>query len=485
MPQESTFKPVTEAVKQAVKDVGSQIQGLGSDITGKFRQTFDEEMEEIVSWGESVFGRVKQIFGPFLSSIGQWFLQTKLLKSTAGFLKKMLSIEEWRKKRERMEQGFKKKSLLMDILRGLGMFFGLAAGAGAAILGAILAPILGPIIKPLEILGKAFMAFKTRVIGIVKWIRQFSKDPFGLGSFRMSKAGPLKKIFDFFSSIRKLIPPKVLSMAKTGFSWISKIFKWIIGIGTKIMSLGGGKLFGILMKSLNRVFWPLQIIVSVIDFVKGFMATEGDIVDKIYGGINNVLKEFFGYPIALLGKLVDWVAEKFGIENLGAEEFLTDGFNKLVDVFTSIPIFFKDLIKGWIIDAIDVIRDSDITGIFQPIFDFFEKMKDKIITGIYKYIQNSPLLQKILNFAGGADFLKNLETQVNDIQNREREMTEYEKQRLEQEKQKLDIAKRQTSGGNTLLVQSNDNSTNAGTPPADTGSSRWVNSGAEADLSSL
>ena len=479
MPEPSTFKPVTETVKQAVKDIGGQIKGLGDDVTGKIRATFDEEMEEIVSWGETVFGRVKQVFGPFLSSIGQWFMQTKLMKSTAGFLKKILGIEQRREKKERAGLGIKVKGWFDKLLPILASGIGFLVSGLGAMLGGILAPFIAPLTEPFRMLSNVFGKL-TKTKG---WLRfsKFMKDPFGLGAFKADKGGPLKRIFTWFRNLSRFVPKglitaaqKGLKMFKTLFGWIGKAGKFVAG------AFGSGFLKGF-MASVKKIFWPIQIIMSVIDFIKGFQDTEGDIFDKVVGGVKNVLKEFFGFPVKILGMLIDWVAEQFGIENLGAKDAMMDAFNWFIDfpldLITTAKDFFVDMLpKAWA--ALGNVN----LDIFTPILDYFGKIKDGILAGIWSYIDSHPWMKKLISGVGGGGILKSLEDTAKDVENRQKEeMTEYEKQRLEQEKEKLELAKRQTSGQQISVVNQSSDGMPSRPPPTETTGSRFVLAGATAD----
>lgn len=442
MPEPNAFKEVTDAVKQATKDVTKQITGLAQDGVTKIRQTFSEEMEELMAFGETVFGRVKAAVSPMFAYLTRFFFKSKFLQGTLATLKNLLKIEKKREKRDLAKMGLKKDWWGL-ILKGMGLLLGGAAGLAIGALGAILAPILGPIIKPVEIMVKAFRFISGKLSAAKKFFT--AKDPFGLGAFSqpMKEGGILRRIFDWFKGLKRFFPKSVITAAETGIKWAGKIGKWIGKIGKLFMKAvrfvgkwGGSFVIKAFMKGLNKIFWPFQIVMSAIEFVKGFMATEGDFVDKWVGGVKAVIKDFFGFPISLFGKLIDWVAEKFGIENLGAEKFLTDGFNKFVDTIAKLPIWVKDQFLEKMGMAFNAIKEIDFVDMITGVFDFIVGIWDRFIIKIHEWAQYLPDWM-IKDSTGG--LLKGLESMAESAEEREsdrlaREQLEIQKQTLEEQK---------------------------------------------------
>ena len=55
-----------------------------------------------------------------------------------------------------------------------------------------------------------------------------------------------------------------------------------------------------------KVFgWPLTILLGVIDFIRGFVSTEGTMAEKIKGGLVKVVDGLIGLPVKLFG----WIAD--------------------------------------------------------------------------------------------------------------------------------------------------------------------------------
>lgn len=124
-----------------------------------------------------------------------------------------------------------------------------------------------------------------------------------------------------------------LEMVSGGFSKVGKLVSWFVDIFKALpfidTLIGGMKLgFG----WAEKLFWPLQIIMSLIDFIKGFMSSDGDIIDKIKGGLKQVFKglvEPFIWLANFIGKI-------FGVDNF------TGWISDTIKSSTLIPQLVKD-----------------------------------------------------------------------------------------------------------------------------------------------
>ena len=100
------------------------------------------------------------------------------------------------------------------------------------------------------------------------------------------------------------------------------------------------KTLGTVGRVIGRLAWPITLIMGVIDAVtgafKGFVNTDGTIIDKVImgiaGGISGLLEGLIGMPFDLLKSAISWIAGKLGFEQ--AEQFL-DSFN-FVDIIRDI-----------------------------------------------------------------------------------------------------------------------------------------------------
>ena len=103
---------------------------------------------------------------------------------------------------------------------------------------------------------------------------------------------------------------------------------------------------------LGKLSWPLMILSSVGDFIDGFIKTEGNLFDKVSGGLRSSVMSFLQLPIDFIG----WVTEKtlslFGFEITGISEKISKGFEKLFffgfDDIAKKLLDFKDYIGGLI-----------------------------------------------------------------------------------------------------------------------------------------
>ena len=131
--------------------------------------------------------------------------------------------------------------------------------------------------------------------------------------------------------------------------------------GIKVAFSGAfGKFFSAFSRLGRFIFFPITIIIGIIDGIKGFIQGYKEQGDSLFagllGGISGVLQGLIGIPLDLLKSLVGWIAGKFGME--GAEEFLASfSFAELIgSLFNTIT----DSVLGFF----DAMRDE--TGKFDP-----------------------------------------------------------------------------------------------------------------------
>ncbi len=107
--------------------------------------------------------------------------------------------------------------------------------------------------------------------------------------------------------ILKIFNRKFLDLfKKTGmFGKFLTVLKKIPILGRLIKGLAFG---------LKWLGWPLTLLLGIIDFIKGFAATEGTLFEKIKGGLFAALEGFFEMPVMFIGWLVEKVAGLFGVE---------------------------------------------------------------------------------------------------------------------------------------------------------------------------
>jgi len=187
------------------------------------------------------------------------------------------------------------------------LFFGaLFVGVGA-----IIGSLTRKITLPFEFVIKSFTGlaklvkeskvFSFVTAGLTKLGNLFTK----IGDFvtRGKISSTLSKFFGIFTKIGETIKQSKI------FGLVSKSFGIIKGIFSKVMEFGKifknlpifGKIAKGFMVGLRKLFIPLQIIMSAIDFIQGFSKAKGGIVEKIKGGLEKVVQDFLDLPIKLFG----------------------------------------------------------------------------------------------------------------------------------------------------------------------------------------
>ena len=214
-----------------------------------------------------------------------------------GILKGMLSIFKKKDKEEGLEFDKEKgNGMMVAVLMAVGVAVALALGG-----------IVGYITKPFILIGKAFKF----MMPVVRW--------FG---------GMLKSVW--------MIVKKFPGVGKVS-AWIGKLWKTFSKILPKSKYLG--MLFKSFARGYSRIAWPITIIMGVIDFIKGWMSTNGSIVDKLKSGLTQVVTGFLELPVKLFGWIADWVLNLFNIKVEGGVA------TKIMD---GIKWYISALIDTWV-----------------------------------------------------------------------------------------------------------------------------------------
>lgn len=247
-------------LKDAIVD---QLKDLGSNLNRTFQSYFGQ-----------ISSPIRDILAPILMIGGTMWKIFKIMKN--------------RKKEE--NKGFfdQIKELLFNGVTVLGMAIGLIGGL-----------IYQKIMAPFRIIEKGLSVFAGLFTGageggligkFLSWFKGLTtilkESSMFVGAAEMGASvwNGLKTFVGFFSSIFRALPgiEPLLAGLKVGFGWAEKLF------------------------------WPLQIIMSLVDFISGFMATDGNILDKIMGGLKQVFKGLVE-PFLTLG---NWIGKFFGFDNL-------------------------------------------------------------------------------------------------------------------------------------------------------------------------
>ena len=258
-------------------------------------------------------------------------------------------------------------------------------------------------------------AVKARVKGVGKSIKAMGKGPKGDEKFSFMKfigqflkkvgiailalgafvAGVFIGVGQSIAKIFKLIMPKALvkaftnvgssmssyakrmkglamnSKAGKGISTVArnvkKFFKSFTKIGGFITRMVNGvkgmmnspivKMAGNFGKTLGRLFFPITILMSAWEAIKGaisgFTNTEGNFFEKIVGGlmgaVESLVKFFIAMPLDLIKDLIGWIAGMLGFDGIkeSLASFSFDGlFSMIFDKLLGITTYIGNLISA-------------------------------------------------------------------------------------------------------------------------------------------
>lgn len=295
-----------------------------------------------------------------------------------------------------MAQSLKQKG--SNVLKFLGIALGAAAGL-------ILAPVFaaGAFFKQLAVELKFLDKLtKGRLGKIFAPVTKFFQR---IGNFFKKGFQPILKVFDnakktlsgvtksggtlgkFFGFLKK-----VGGVVGKVFKPLTKGFKQGFGVVTKFASTAG--------RVLGKLFLPITILMSVFDFVKGFMRgfSEDGIIGGLKEGIISVVDGLFGSLIRMLTVIPTKLAEWLGLDNFAfaiqtsvndmINGFYT-AFGGLVDIIVGIFTFdgekimtgFSDVWSG-IVDIV-MLPFRLLGGLLADIFgfEFIQELKEKYNIG--------------------------------------------------------------------------------------------------------
>ena len=185
-------------------------------------------------------------------------------------------------------------------------------------------------------------------------IKAFSKVGSFVSSFAKSMKGLAmasntgKSITAVSQSVRAFFG----TFTKTG-AIISKLVNGFKGmLQSPIVKMAGN--FG---KTLGRLFYPITILMSAWEAIKGaisgFTNTEGNLYEKIIGGlfgaVESLAKFFISMPLDLIKDLIGWIAGMLGFDNIkeGLASFSFDDiFTQLFDFIFTITSYITALVSA-------------------------------------------------------------------------------------------------------------------------------------------
>lgn len=359
-------KFITKAAKDSAKDIGQVVgkhsaEAIGAEVSESFKDikkvaTSPGEIGEVVGRHSaevmgaemsSAFQDVRKIttslfsFGRGLFTRDKEKKSEEIMKDTNENIEKLVppikgthDILRERAKEEAREPVKKKveRNLLLPILAGLGLLIG---GLARSFL----------------------LPFETLWMGLNQVFR-------------------IGKFFGFVGTWLAKLPGvgKLVMVGEKGLTAIGKIFRWIGGILTRTPLIG--TLFKGILKGFRILGWPIQIVLSLIDFIKGFRETEGTLLEKIIGGLEAAVLGFLDLPLRAIGWITDKVLGFFGVEiEGGAGQALIDGAKMLLDnIFTFLKWPFETLwgIIQPIWENIKALFEGDVT--FTKIMDLLNSL---------------------------------------------------------------------------------------------------------------
>jgi hypothetical protein len=232
--------------------------------------------------------------------------------------------------------------------------------------------------------------------------------PLFLGAALLGAA--IKKLTLPFEALWKVLSPlkmlkslpgvgKLLEVVKGAANWVMEIVK----IKPLMVKAGGylraakeafqsvpmlGKLFRVLRWGFGKLGLYAQVVFSAFDFIEGFMDTKGDILDKIKGGVKNVIFRFFEFPAMLMGYIWNWIDKTFFHSTSGyqetADRFVAVWRNGLDAVFDFFSV--KTFDRAW--EGVKAVYSefvnkfmgmwNTITEKSRAIFDLFFDIQRKV-----------------------------------------------------------------------------------------------------------
>ena len=283
-------------IKDLVDNLRFQFEKLASNIAGHVSDAMTEEMavvkDTVLDGFETVKGAGMGVYKFFVGSFSfdksmmkETKKQTKLMKETINTIEDSSDpMKQLAKQNEAMvnfakKDEFRKRKMTRTGKKGMWDYLMDFLGLPFLIAGAAIGAIVGVIVAPF----RAMLAIFNKL-----------------------------KFFSILGGILKLIP---------GVEWLFSIFGKVFGAIMKAVRWFEsipilGKLVTGFTKGFQKLFWPIQIIMSIFDFVEGWQSTEGTVWEKALGGIKNAFMKFIEMPVTLLEKAFNWVAKELGFNGV-------------------------------------------------------------------------------------------------------------------------------------------------------------------------
>lgn len=276
----------------------------------------------------------------------------------------------------------------------------------AAVLGGIYGALVGQL-KAIQFFAKALLP--------AEWIAKITSSFKSVVEYASKIKGMVVEAFEFFKFVFAGDPTKGLGKI---FATVGGVFEKITTFFTKVFPTVGkyfddfAKMFGVASKIVGKIAYPLTIILTVWDTLKG--AFEGWEEGGLVGAVKGAIKGFFNSLVFGLADLVksalSWVLGAIGFDS--AEKFLDsfsfqDIFNNFVDALFKPFAGLQDMIVGLFTfdlgrmqDGIMKIAESLIDGLMFPI-----NMVKSFISGLFDLV-GLDKLSELLDSFDPAQFFK-------------------------------------------------------------------------------
>ena len=216
---------------------------------------------------------------------------------------------------------------------------------------------------------------------IIKGAKKVGEAILGIGEFiwtlstRIGAWMGLEKIAKLFTGKEGKLTTKITKLM-TKFTGKGSFFSKIGNFFTKIGGLFGkipgiGKIMKFIKgaaKFLGKIFVPVTVIMALWEAVSGFMTgfeeTEGNLFQKIIGGIGGAVKsllDFFVFGIAeMIQDAIVWLLELFGFDDAAVAVGDFNLVGKIRDSVFAVIDFVVELFQ---------FKDTSLSGIFKSLID--------------------------------------------------------------------------------------------------------------------
>ena len=225
-----------------------------------------------------------------------------------------------------------------------------------------------------------FATLLKPLTGLFKGGAALGKTPIVMGSFLNGLKGLAKPFGDLFKMLKG-----AMGSLKGSVSIFSKIGGFFRGIGQSLATFG--KAVGAVAKIASKVFFPLLIILTLFDTIKGAFDgfAEGGIIGGIAGAIKGLFNSLIFGPLDMIKGAISWVLGMFGMDKASAmlDSFsFADLFSSLIDGIAGFVQHIANFIGNIIMAPIrpimelfnslmGIFTNADGEGIFKNVSDFF------------------------------------------------------------------------------------------------------------------